>query len=130
MKLIRIIFLTAAMFCITACGPAYKTVYHYKLPKHRSDRHCVASCRIALSQCQNSCRAANQNCQNQQLIADDIASRHRRHHRDDNFYQPSYDCNQGCNCRASYNDCYTDCGGEVDAQQVCIFNCPAIVPEQ
>jgi hypothetical protein len=123
-KLLQCLLILSSGLLI-GCGPSYQTVYHYKLPKHRSDRHCVAQCRMGLSQCQNSCRAANQNCQSQQLIADDIASRHRHHHRDDAaFYGPSYDCYQNCNCRQAYNDCYTDCGGQVDTQQVCIYNCP------
>ena len=124
MRILRISILFIASLLLFGCGPMYQTVYHYRMPKNRSDRHCVSRCRIALSQCKTTCRIANQNCQNQQLIAEDIASRHRHRHDDDFFYDTG-DCNQSCGCRQTYNACYEDCGGKVIPESVCVFNCPA-----
>ena len=113
----------AITILLSGCGPYYATRFSYKLPKNRSDRHCVAKCRIGLSNCQNSCRQTNQICQNQQLVAEDIASRRRRRNGYDNFY-PAADCQQSCGCRRAYNECYRDCGGKVITERVCVYNCP------
>ena len=124
MRILSKTLLLLITLLIYGCGPMYETTYHYRLPKNRSDRHCIAQCRMSLGICHNSCQQSQQICQNQQLMAEDIASRHRHRHDDDFFYAPG-NCAQACGCRRAFNYCYTDCGGKVIPESVCVFNCPS-----
>lgn len=115
---------------ITSCGPIYETNYRYTPPADPLSRPCVSQCLADKGNCRNT----------QELKAENSRLRCERDARDDyeqclsnsKGEQGRSSCNRrSCNqsaefglCEADYRVCFQSCGGIIEEERVCSFNCP------
>ncbi len=116
------------------CGPVYRTQFNYTPPPTSEGRGCVSQCegtrmqREALQQqrnqlCQQQAQMEYQNCQMQAdnayngCMASGNTSCFRR------VCIRRTCIPQAGACVPQYNRCYANCGGQVQAHQVCVRRC-------
>lgn len=120
----------AMALLLGACGPIYQTEYRYQPPLDEQGRACVAHCEAGKSQCRVN---ADLRAENRQLKCESAA-------RDDYerclFNAKGDSSKTSClrrrcsepaasdSCAADHRVCFESCGGVVQSQQVCSFNCP------
>ena len=115
---------------LMSCGPIYETNYRYTPPSDPLSRPCVTQCLADKSQCRGTTelKAENRRLRCELDARDDYerclinatgdqgrASCHRRSCGDDVNYGQ---------CDADYRSCFQSCGGVIDEERVCTFNCP------
>ncbi len=121
---------------LAACAPIYDTQYAFSAPVDARGQACVSRCEADQSGCSYGCRRRAQDCEDEK---DRIAAReHERYarwrqaqglHVDRTrlWFRPTYSCPQEHACRsvcdAVYRDCFTGCGGRIDARQICVAGC-------
>ncbi len=137
----KIILLVIILVTMVGCGPMYKTLYHYHAPNDPQGRQCINSCDFMRQQCNSGCHDRKQNCEITAQAMDAISNaacynrqsycrshhgsgcllEHCGHHSNSHSQCSSYDCKQSCEYQ--YNQCFTNCGGSIETQQVCTSNC-------
>lgn len=126
----RNLFLIAMALLVSSCGPIYETNYRYTPPADPLSRPCVSQCLSDKGQCRNIAELKNENAN----------LRCERDARDDyerclgnaKGEQGKNSCNRrSCSstadfgsCEVDYRTCFQSCGGVIDTERVCTFNCP------
>ncbi len=127
MRAIQILLLTMVL---AACGPIYETNYRYTPPSDPLSRPCISQCLADQSQCHN---VAELKAENSRLRCErDAREDYERCLGNASGEQGRASCNRrSCNqepnlsaCGVDYRTCFQSCGGVVDEQRVCTFNCP------
>lgn len=127
MRAIQILWMA---LLLASCGPIYETNYRYTPPNDPLSRPCISQCLADKGQCRNTA----------ELKAENSRLRCERDSRDD--YERCLgnakgeqgrascsrrNCGQDANygfCEADYRTCFQSCGGSVDEERLCTFNCP------
>lgn len=128
------LFMTLSLFFIvfilflTGCGPIYDTRYHYTPPQDPQGMNCIFQCDNMKMQCEQLEMMRYENCMNRaKLEQDRCLDNIRRQNREPkkNECPLIHSCSQDTErCDVQYRICYQNCGGQVHAEQVCVFNCP------
>jgi hypothetical protein len=116
----KFIFLILMSTTITSCNSFYNNQYVYLPPSQPEARECILACRNAKQECDDSANKAYQEClrqaerssmlnytinlNNQQTS---VTTKDRHNIEQCRFYSKA--------CEQSYNDCYVNCGGKVEA---------------
>lgn len=126
----RTIQLLLLALTLAACGPIYDTNYRYTPPSDPLARPCISQCLADKGNCRSTA----------ELKAENSRLRCERDARDDyerclgnakgeqgrsSCHRSS--CNQSADfgmCEADYRVCFQSCGGVIDEERVCSFNCP------
>jgi len=126
----RQVFAVIAALLVVACGPIYETNYRFTPPSDPLSRPCVTQCLADKSQCRNiaELKAENANLRCERDARDDY-ERCLGNAKGD---QGKSSCNRrSCSspvetgfCEADYRTCFQSCGGVIDEERVCTFNCP------
>lgn len=127
MRAIQILWMA---LLLASCGPIYETNYRYTPPADPLSRPCISQCLADKSQCRNTA----------ELKAENSRLRCERDSRDDyerclgsaKGEQGRASCNRrSCDqdahfgmCEVDYRTCFQSCGGIVDEERLCTFNCP------
>ena len=134
-----------------SCNPVYATRYNYSPPSSIGGRNCLSqcdrdrtTCEVAQAQAYQSCRRASsaefqacssrasaehQRCvsgadrQHSECVASGRTSCRRRLCIR-NICIPRRCSSNAALCLGQYNRCYSNCGGQVQATQVCVQHCP------
>lgn len=129
----RIAFLVLAVvaFGLSACGPIYGTEARLTPPESDQGRQCAAQCRATRQQCND---AAERRADERLAQCERDADRAYRDCRDDardaearsacERRRCTRDAVDVAHCETDFHACYSDCGGRVDFERVCLFNCP------
>ncbi len=116
----------------TACSPIYKTEYSYEPPHNPVGKMCTAQCIQAKNSCQQMCESKTENCKlraHQDALAQFEMYKQEQKRtgkevsRSVDSFDNSYSCSSDCGCEETHNACYTNCGGKVIEQQVCVAFC-------
>ncbi len=124
---ISLCFIVCASF-LTGCGPIYDTRYHYTPPKNPQGMSCIFQCDNMKMQCEQFEMMRVENCMNQARLEqyrcqDNIRRQNREPKKSECPLIIS--CSQNMErCDEKYRICYQNCGGQVHAEQICVFNCP------
>lgn len=122
--------LLIGIIILSGCGPIYSTKYRYIPPQDIWGKQCVTECSRISEACYSNAeyRASQERMQCQQSASiryaaciasakTDAARKNCSQHAN---------CNQIADtsrCDADYRHCYSNCGGIVEAHQVCEFGC-------
>ncbi|MFN4262620.1 MAG: hypothetical protein ACK4IT_03100 [Thioalkalivibrionaceae bacterium] len=126
-----IAMLTVVALMLAGCGPIYSTEYRYTPPAGEQARFCVAQCMNTRELCRISAeqraalRAAECRSEADRTYAQCLASAGTDEARS-RCRPRTASCSssvQSERCDADYRVCYQTCGGKVESQQVCTFNC-------
>ncbi len=139
----KLIFI--ALLFLVSCGPIYDTRYHYHPPEDFEGRKCINSCVASRDRCKSFCQRDKNEClrrveQKAQNDYDDYVARCNRGQRERaslyrhecvfdkkkfSDFRHEGDCSANCEsgCGHNYNDCYTNCGGRLKTQRVCVAFC-------
>lgn len=126
--------LFAALLPLSACGPLYTTKYTMVPPPTSEGRMCVQQCSQARAYCRQGCKIEKMECSQD---ARDRAMRDYRAYvrrqqaenkpvrKSPSDFEYSYCSTSSCDqqCEDDHRGCYTDCGGQVIARQVCTAFC-------
>lgn len=130
-KLTRSWLYVAACFAIVlfgGCGPIYDTRYYYTPPQDPHGRFCILQCENLQMQCEQLEQMKVENCNHRARMEQDrCRSDIRRHGREPKPHECPMigTCSADTeHCENKYRICYQNCGGQVHAEQVCVFNCP------
>lgn len=116
---------------LAGCAPIYGTEHRYTPPESAEGRACIALCRNTQQMCRSSAEnradreqlrcevEANRDYERCLRLARGDDARLRCHPRSCPSYLP-----HDARCTTEFNACYRDCGGEVESEQVCRYNCP------
>lgn len=85
---------------LSSCEPIYETEYSYSPPTTKTNQICATRCLQAQAACERICALKNENCLS----------------RSQGF--SANKCKKVCNCKVSYNTCYSACGGQVMEKKV------------
>jgi len=119
-----------AALLVMSCGPIYETNYRYTPPSDPLSRSCVTQCLADKGQCRNT---ADLKAENQRLRCElDARDDYERCLTNSKGEQGRSSCNrrtcsdnaQYGQCEADYRTCFQSCGGIIDEERVCTFNCP------
>jgi len=109
-----------------ACGPYYKTVYHYDPPRTPVIGQCVATCGQTREICFGNLMQRQASCQERVAFRYEECVRDARSRGKD----PSKECTHSycsepdrADCEPPYAECYAGCGARVVAEQVCVWGC-------
>lgn len=115
MKKGRLVSVVAALLLVAGCGPTIR--YVYTPPASPEGRVCTSQCANAQQQCHAQQDSVYQACERQH----DVAMRNYRACQDAKGkceYPPSCYSPDRSECEGPYKQCYTNCGGTVQAVQV------------
>lgn len=122
----------ATAFLLNACGPIYHTEYTYVPPTKGMGKMCAAQCVQAKNVCEQSCALNNQTCTLRahqdalaqfQIYKQEQLRKGKKIKRSVTSFENTSNCSKSCGCEDMYNTCYTTCGGQVIAKQVCVAFC-------
>jgi len=127
--------LVAATLLVVGCGPIYETQYQMIPPADPQGRMCAAQCLQTRDYCRENCEMSSRECV-------DRARRRARHDYDDyvrerraknlslkrdrESFVNTWECGaSSCQsqCGETYRQCFSICGGQVNAQKVCTAFC-------
>ncbi len=125
-----VIFCNSLLILLSACGPIYSTKYRFIPPQDVWSRQCITECLRINDNCytQAENRAAKERMQCEQAASIRYATciaTAKTEAASKNCSQHSF-CNQTADtsrCDSEYRHCYQNCGGIVEAYQVCEFGC-------
>ncbi len=123
MKIYFVTVLVLLLF-ISGCGPIYETTSTYVKPDNSEGVACTFQCENSRLRCEQNLELKRQNCNANDRIAE-------------LEYQQCVDkkgkkkCDRSwvfceintASCKATYNQCYTSCGGEVTTKTICVEGC-------
>jgi hypothetical protein len=128
----KTLFLSTSFFLmLTACGPIYVTRYNFIPPMDGLGRQCVTDCMRIKNDCyfyaEERASRERMQCERSASIrytaciatAKTDSERKKCSH----YYS---DCNQTADtsrCESEYRHCYQNCGGIIEAYQVCEYGC-------
>lgn len=132
MKLFSVLVILVGMFCLSACGPVYKTDYQYVPPKSNNGKLCAVQCTESKAYCKQACNARKSQCLS---LARREAMHQYRLYKDQQLeygkpvkkspsdFEYSSQCEQSCGCNDMFNLCYQTCGGVIKENKVCVAFC-------
>ena len=116
------------------CGPVYRTQYNYTPPQTSEGRGCVSQCEGHRMQCEALQQQQHMLCEQQANMQQQTC----RTQADTAYNSCVASGNTSCfrrvcirrtcmpqtgACVPQYNRCYSTCGGQVQASQVCVRRC-------
>ena len=113
---------------LNACGPIYDTNYKFTPPTNPQGKRCTEQCPEIKEECLELEEIRKEDC-------DEINRRHvedctEKLAREKNRGPKWTECGniRGCGisqekCEEAYRSCYRSCGGQIQAEKVCIANC-------
>lgn len=126
----RPFWMLIAVLLTVSCGPVYETNHRFTPPADPLSRPCISQCLADKGQCRNTA----------DLKAENSRLRCERDSRDDyerclstaSGEQGRSSCNRrscgqssdNSQCDADYRTCFESCGGVVETERICTFNCP------
>lgn len=126
----RKLFMLIAALLVVSCGPIYETNYRYTPPQDPLSRPCISQCLADKGQCRNT---ADLKAENQRLRCElEARDDYERCLSNANGEQGRNSCHRRtCSenasygqCGSDYHTCFQSCGGIIDEERVCTFNCP------
>ena len=132
MRVARVAVVVALTLAAAGCGPIYSTEYRFIPPSDAQSRACIGECNAG----KNQCRASAQNkAENERLHCEVDAGNDYEHcltsaRSDDARHNCSkrscYASSDSDNalCDSDFRGCFQSCGGTIETQQICTFNCP------
>ena len=120
---LHILFLVMAF---SGCGPVYETNYSYVPPSDMSAQTCIFQCQNMKMQCEQLEQMQASRCEDRGERERERCEREiRRKGKEPKWYEcGSTTCSVDYErCEMNYRSCYVACGGQVNAEQVCVFNC-------
>jgi len=131
-KLFLCVAFSSLSCLMTACGPMYKTTYEYHPPENQRGRMCLNHCLDIKNECRAICNNHNDVCKDQAMQRAQMDFESYQHAQREtqqpitktvnDFYNP-WGCSESCHCEQQYNQCYSNCGGEVVPVQTCVAFC-------
>ena len=129
----------ASLLLMTACGPSFKTTYHFTLPDSQRGRECVNRCQATLQQCEGNATYAHEQCENRAEQAYQRCEARKTYEADPKKGWKKPICVENCvrckrpycaplntrKCDKRYRQCFETCGGVVDKRVTCTANCDA-----
>lgn len=119
-----------AALLVVSCGPIYETNYRYTPPSDPLSRSCVTQCLADKGQCRNTAdlKAENQRLRCELDARDDyercLSNSQGEQGRSACSRRTCSDNAQYGQCEGDYRTCFQSCGGIIDEERVCTFNCP------
>lgn len=132
LSIISVAAILLASTLMTACGPVYSTSYSFVPPQSHRGRRCVNRCIPQKSVCQNNCSMLKQACHMQanaiaepayQAYLTQMRKQGAAPNRTIRYFADYSSCRDRCGCQANYNQCYTNCGGQIVPHTVCTMFC-------
>ena len=126
-KILLTLFFTLAL---AACGPFYSTEYRYQPPADDRGRACVAQCEASKTQCRVNAdlRAENRELKCEAQARDDyercLFNAKGEGGKNSCARRSCSESADTRTCETDHRVCFEACGGVVQSQQVCTFNCP------
>ena len=126
----RKLWMLVAALLVVSCGPVYETNYRYVPPADPLSRPCVSQCLADKSGCRHT---EELKAENRRLRCEaDARSDYERclfNARDEQGKNSCHrrSCSENASfmqCEADYRVCFESCGGVVEEERVCTFNCP------
>jgi hypothetical protein len=115
---------------LAGCGPIYDTTYRYLPPSDPLSRPCITQCLTSRDSCRNvqELKAENSRLRCERDAGDDF-ERCLFNAKDEQGKNSCRrrTCSESTNlgvCEADYRVCFQSCGGIVEEERVCTFNCP------
>jgi hypothetical protein len=127
-----------ASTALTACGPVYQTTYNYVPPVSFAGKQCVNSCLHQQSYCNLMCQQTYTMCRSSADLAAEPAFRayvKRRQLENKSIdltvsYFANYSgCDNSCGCANTYNQCFSNCGGNIIPNTQCVAFCDKAQPQ-
>lgn len=128
----------AVVLALSACGPAYRTVYDYSPPHQQGASACIGMCESTRDDCERATALETENCELRATAAYDACERDANATYNQCLarqrpvpttvcmlgvcFRPSCSA-QSTRCTDDYNRCYQNCGGEVTSRQECVDRC-------
>lgn len=132
--------LILVLLSLCSCGPMYRTYHSYVPPESENGMMCINGCLGIRQQCQSQEQTNYQLCENQESMLLNLCRSQKRYGYDK---KGRYVCVGHCLCIPShcpepdlskcedlYNQCFSNCGGEVHSYTVCVQNCEGVDSEQ
>lgn len=112
-------------FLTTSCAPVMKKYYVYTEPADQSGKQCLNQCLKIQASCENNrdtlynqCRSVAVSEYNSYIYTRESQNLPVEKKLSDFDY-----CVKNQNCQATYNDCYSNCGGNVRVEYECVAFC-------
>ncbi|WP_168220338.1 hypothetical protein [Azospirillum thermophilum] len=127
--------LFAVLALLGACGPIYETQYSFIPPNSTEGRMCVGQCQQGRTICRQGCTLEQQACRNDaktrammdyQAYVNRQTAEKKPIKKSPSDFEQTWACgNSSCEerCESDYRGCFSSCGGQVIAQQVCTMFC-------
>ena len=115
-----------------SCGPIYETEYRYTPPAASEAQSCVSQCEVGKRQCRSSAELKTENrqlrCEKDAANDYELCFTRAGNDQDRNRCQRK-SCSSNTHedqqlCEDDHRVCFQGCGGVVETQRVCTFNCP------
>ena len=124
------ILITSILF-LTGCQPQYQKQAVFVDPVSLSGQACIKRCSQDKDYCEQRSSEALSGCQQaaQHRAVVELESYQTQYGAPEKTLSDFYDdsvCKQALSCTSVYNQCFVQCGGNVDYQQACIKNCPKV----
>jgi len=131
----RAIIALLGLLLLAACGPEYRTTYHYTPPPSAEGKHCVAQCQTTQTYCRTNCGHEERSCRQDarwkaqrdyDRYVDRQLERGRKIDRSPSSFESSYHCNDSsceARCNEDFRICYNNCGGTVTSTTRCVSGC-------
>lgn len=139
MRLERIAATALVLLLLTACGPVYRTTYHFTPPDSQRGRECVNACQATLQQCEANATFAHEQCLNRAERSVQACESRKKYEPDPKKGWKNPICVENCLacsrpycddpdndlCDNRYRECYATCGGTIEKIVECTSNCNA-----
>ena len=131
-KLLSTLTLISIGLFLTACGPIYNTEYSYVPPKSKIGKMCISQCQQNKMMCEQMNASRKDAClskaRQDALYEFEIYKLQREKEKKSidktpRSFERTWQCNQDSQCKASFNSCYTTCGGDIYERKVCTAFC-------
>lgn len=128
----KIFICTIILALLGGCGPVFQTNYSYVPPRSPMSKMCINQCVQNQSICEQMCQMKNQSCRiqaHQDALYQYESYKHEQErlglpiNKSVSSFEYSGQCEQQCGCTASFNTCYSACGGKVLESRVCVAFC-------
>ncbi len=122
--------LLVSLAAASACGPIYNTEYRYVAPEGGEASACLERCDVSKKQCRVTAdlRAENAQLRCERDARDDyercLANAQGEAGRSSCTRRSCSRSSDSGECKSDYDICFQACGGVINSERVCSFNCP------
>lgn len=130
--MIRLFSLGILFALLFGCGPIYKQEYSYVAPRTTAGTMCISQCVQNKNMCEQMCQMKNDNCRAQaradaayqfEAYKQERYAQGKKIEKSFSNFDNSYACSDTCNCRPTFNGCYSACGGQIVSKKICVAFC-------